>query len=508
MIKIFTNAEIDALYRYTVQHDGIPLLTLIENTARKFAEEFLHRYKYSGRPIVCFAGFGNNGADALALSLELANQGLSLTVVLLQGPNELTEECCTFKERVSKVRNITFVEVIKGDVSLPKLTPKHIVIDGIFGTGLNAFTSGPYKSVIAYINQSCADVISIDVPSGLFASYTPKDSDKKGIIRATETYTIEYLKLCFFFAENEQFIGTPSVIHIGLSTNGKEDLPAQHYLIDENYISTLFNKRKRFAHKGHFGHGLLVAGSQGKMGAAVLAARGALRSGIGKLTCHIPYRGEVVLQTAVPEAMLQLDSESSFSSRVITPRHYDAVAVGPGIGCEEETVSMLEVLFEECAEKPLVVDADAINIIAQHRGLLDSIPKETILTPHAGEFDRLTTQWDNDELRLESASKYACDFNLNIVLKGAYTAVCSPNGAIYFSDKGNPGMATAGSGDVLTGIILSLLAQGYAPTTAAVLACSFHGQAGDLYAARSGETSLIASDIIDNLPQAFKGIER
>lgn len=506
MIKIFSGEEINALYTHTIQHEGLPLLTLIENAATKLAEEFLHVYKNCGRPIVCIAGNGDNGADALALSLELASNNYAISVFLIQGKQSLSSACETMRNRVASHPNIKLQEVISGKIEFPVLTPKHIVIDGLFGTGLNRTPEGAYRSIIQYINQSQCEVVSIDLPSGLYPSENLM-VDRDAIIKATYTYTLEYPKRCFFFAENAPFIGQPGVIQLGLSSSGKDNLPTRHYLIEENTLATIFRRRDRFAHKGQFGHGLLIAGSQGKMGAAILASKAALRSGIGKLSCHIPYRGETALQAAVPEAMLDLDVNSNITTMVDNLRQYDVIAIGPGLGQEEETAEMLIDLFSNASDKTFVIDADALNLIARHKSLLDLVPKGSILTPHAGEFDRLTTHWDTDEERLEQATYFARTHGLNIILKGAYSTTCTPAGSIYFNSKGNPGMATAGSGDVLTGIILALLAQGYDPSTAAVLANYFHGEAGDLFAARSSETALIASDIIDNLPEVFKSFE-
>ncbi len=506
MIKIFSGEEIDALYSHTVQHEGIPLVALIENAACKLAEEFIHTYKYNGRPVVCVAGCGDNGADALALALELASKEYHVSIYVIQGKQTLSPACQEFYNRLDGHPNLELHEVVGGKIEFPQLTPKHIVIDGLFGTGLNRSPQGAYRNIIQYINQSRCDVVSIDLPSGLFPGKNAM-SDRGAIIQATYTYTLEYPKRCFFFSENEPFIGQPRVIQLGLSSSGKENLATNDYLIDENALADRFHHRSRFAHKGDFGHGLLVAGSQGKMGAAILSAKAALRSGIGKLTCHIPHRGETALQTAIPEAMLELDTNADVVTKIEYVKQYNAIAVGPGLGQEEDTADMLFQLFSNNEDKPFVVDADALNLIARHRILLDLIPKDSILTPHAKEFERLASRCDTEEERLEHASYFAREHRLNIVLKGAYTATCTPSGLIYFNSKGNPGMATAGSGDVLTGIILALLAQGYDPSTAAIFANYFHGQAGDLFAARSSETALIASDIIDNLPEVFRSFE-
>ena len=277
------------------------------------------------------------------------------------------------------------------------------------------------------------------------------------------------------------------------------------YMVEALDIAAIIPQRDTFAHKGNFGYALLIAGSRGKTGAAVLAAKSCLRSGSGLLTVHIPDRGEIILQTSIPEAMVEIDKEQDFISELDLLSKYNAIGIGPGIGNNEKTAEVLKYLFEN-ANQPLVLDADAINLLAQKEKFQQALPAGSILTPHVGEFDRLTGSSENVYERLEKACLWAVKHKSYLVLKGAYTAICTPNKECYFNSTGNPGMATAGSGDVLTGIILGLLAQSYSPLNASIVGVYLHGLAGDIAASEKSQESLIASDIIENLGIAFKKI--
>jgi len=286
---------------------------------------------------------------------------------------------------------------------------------------------------------------------------------------------------------------------------GKE-METDFFSVEIQDIASLIPKRDTFAHKGNFGHALLIAGSRGKTGAAVLAAKACLRSGVGLLTVHIPACGELILQTAIPEAMIDIDVEQDFITRLEQLSKYNSIGIGPGIGCNEKTTGVLLQLFKN-ATQPLVLDADAINLIAQNEQLQYALPVNSILTPHAGEFDRLAGTSENAYERLKKACEWVVHHQCYVVLKGAYTAICTPNKECYFNSTGNPGMATAGSGDVLTGIIAGLLAQSYSPLSASLAGVFLHGLAGDIAANEKSQESLIASDIIENLGLAFKKID-
>jgi NAD(P)H-hydrate epimerase len=343
----------------------------------------------------------------------------------------------------------------------------------------------------------------VDTPSGLSV-----DSHSTGpIVQAQFTVSFQLPKLAFFFPQHANNVGEWAVVDIGLSQNFLKEVEAYHFYVTEKSVKKLIRARKRFSHKGNFGHGLLIAGSNGKMGAAVLSARAAMRSGLGLLTVHAPACGLEVLQTSVPEAMVEVDSNENHFSTLPGGFDYEALGVGPGLGKHLDSAKAFSSLLKKYQHR-MVIDADALNILSENRELLQLVPKGSILTPHPKEFERLVGAWANDFQRLEKQKELAAQLQSIIVLKGAFTSVVDEKGNAYFNPTGNPGMATGGSGDVLTGILVGLMAQGFSSIEAAILGVYLHGLAGDLAAYEVGMDSLMASDLIKYLPTAFKRIAK
>lgn len=503
MIKIFATDKIKELDQYTIQHEPISSIDLVERAATVFMHEFCRRYSKQTR-IIIFAGQGNNGADALAVARLLIDESYRVETYLFNPSGHLSVDCELNKQRLLEIEKIEFTEVV-ADFVPPVLSERDIVIDGLFGSGLNRPLTGGFAAVVNYINQSEATVVSIDIPSGLFGEDN-RENNPNTIIKADITLTFAFPKLAFFFPENEIYVGEWKMLDIGLHPDVIEETSTPYVLVTEEDIADVLQARDRFAHKGNFGHALLIAGSRGKIGAALLAARSCLRSGAGLLTVHIPRCGEQILQTAFPEAMVSLDSHEEHLTSIPDITNYTAIGIGPGLGQHLNSASALERLLQT-SDKPIVLDADAINILASNKDLLTLIPQRSILTPHPKEFDRLAGESSSTYERLIKAQSFAIKHKLCIVLKGAYTATCTSEGNIYFNTSGNPGMATAGSGDVLTGIILSLLAQGNEPETASVIGVFIHGVAGDLAATSYSEESMIAGDITEMLGKVFKQIK-
>jgi len=503
MIKIFSTDKIKELDQYTILHEPISSIDLVERAATMFLHEFCRRYSKQHR-IVVFAGQGNNGADALAISRLLADESYRVETYLFNPTGHLSVDCETNKQRLLAMDRIEFTEVV-ADFIPPTLGKHDVVIDGLFGSGLNRPLTGGFAGVVSYINQAEATVVSIDVPSGLFGEDN-RTNETQAIIQADLTLTFGFPKLAFLLPENAQYTGEWKVLDIGLHPDIVGNTPTPYSMITEEDMNLVFRPRPKFAHKGTFGHALLIAGSRGKLGSSVLSAKACLRTGAGLLTAHVPQCGEVVFQTAFPEAMLNFDSHQEFFTSSPDVSSYDAIGVGPGIGQRLETGAALERLLQSVT-RPVVMDADALNIVASNKDLLLRIPQRSILTPHPKEFDRLAGESASGYERLMKAQSFAQEYKLCIVLKGAYTAICTPTGKVFFNSTGNPGMATAGSGDVLTGIILGLLSQGYEPETAAVAGVFLHGTAGDLAAACHSEESMLSGDIIEMLGKAFKQIK-
>jgi NAD(P)H-hydrate epimerase len=391
---------------------------------------------------------------------------------------------------------------------LPPIGKKDLVIDAIFGSGLSRpIDSGLVMAVIEHINGSGAEVVAVDIPSGLFAD---KPSTAGAIVKARHTVSFQLPKLAFMLSENHPFVGDWHLVPIGLSKKAIKKAEAGAFYITEKDIRKILKPRDKFSHKGTFGHALLLAGSYGKIGAALLAAKACLRSGAGLLTAHLPACGYPIMQIACPEAMVSTDKEEKFLSALPEDlQGKNAIGIGPGLGLSESSAALLLQLFQAQPETPMVIDADALNLMAKYRQLLDLLPSNSILTPHPKEFERLVGgKPSGDFERLKWQAAFASQYGVYVVCKGAHTSIASPDGEIFFNSTGNAGMATAGSGDVLTGVLLGLLAQGYMPREAALLGVFIHGLAGDVAKAKHGETSLIASDIIEALGGAFSKVER
>ncbi|MDR1259479.1 MAG: NAD(P)H-hydrate dehydratase [Tannerellaceae bacterium] len=505
MIKIFTSGQIKELDRYTIENEPIREEDLVERAANAFACEFARRYGRQRR-VAVFAGQGNNGADALAVARLLSEDHLFARVetFLFNPPaGSLSEAAAINRQRLMASAGSAFTEV-SSHFSPPPLEAGDIVVDGLFGSGLNRPLTGGFAAVATYINRSPATVVSIDLPSGLFGEDNSHNTPDT-IIRADLTLTFCFPRLAFLLPGADVFTGVWKTLDIGLHPEAIASTPTPYMFISEEDASAALRPRGKFAHKGDFGHALLVAGSRGKMGAALLAARACMRAGAGLLTAHVPACGEVIMQTACPEAMLSLDHDPGCVTSPPPPAGYTAAGVGPGLGRSSGSAAALKSLLTEAAGRPLVIDADALNLIAADAGLMQLIPHGAILTPHVREFDRLSGEAPPTPYhRLILAQDFARRHSLFIILKGAYTAICTPEGEVIFNSSGNPGMATAGSGDVLTGVILGLLASGHPPREAAILGVFIHGLAGDLSALRQSEESLTAGDITEDIGRAYR----
>lgn len=502
-MKIFTNEEIRSIDRHTIESEGITSLELVERAATSITCEIISRWRPNKR-IAIFAGPGNNGADALAVARMLIEQGYSPEVFLFNiGENRLSAECAACRDKLVAIGNVDFTEVTS-NFSPPYLSSSDLVIDGLFGSGLREPLSGGFKALVQYINESNATVVSIDVPSGLFGEWNTNNISRN-IVHADLTLAMQFPRLSFFMANNAEIIGEWKTLDIELSSEAIKNTPAQYYLVERADIHNVLRQRKSFSSKADYGSAMIVAGSYGMMGAAVMAAQGALRAGAGKVSVHSPRCGFHTLQTAVPEAMFDADRHDIAISDINLKHDYSAVAVGPGLGTNDMTVNAVEMFLKQ-AKTPVILDADALNCVAKRPTMLNHIPVLSIITPHAGEFDRIFGPQLNAEARLLKAVEMAHYYNIIIVLKGHYTAMVRPDGKIYFNSSGNPAMATPGSGDVLTGVICALLAQGYKPEISAIVGAYVHGYAGDLAAQTHGQYGVTAGDIAQNIGIAIRDI--
>ena len=502
--QLFTVSEVRECERFTMEKEHISSLELMERAGKACAKEIAPCLKQNQfRDVYVYTGTGNNGGDGVVIAAHLvekayAHGNVYVVVCTLENARyseEMQYQLHRWQGIASQYDNAKLI--FYSTDNQPKPLKSDLIVDALFGIGLNKPVTGFYAEVIRHINASDAYTISIDIPSGLFADkHTPNDSE---VVIADETFSIQFAKTALLLPENHRFFGEVSLVDIGMEA--PDDLHACRYLITYADVSGMLRCRSPYAHKGTFGHGLLVAGCERMPGAAVLAATAAMRGGIGKLTVHSVKSVCNTLTVTLPEAIHDIDDNEQHVSHINwnkLPENITAVAFGPGLGTAKQTVAAMKDILDT-VKRPLVIDADGLNMLAENKTWLAFLPPYSILTPHFAEFERLAGKPTDDFDRLERAKAFAQRYSVILVLKGHHTVVTMPDGRQYFNTTGNSGMATAGSGDVLTGLLLALLAQGYDPKHAAVLGVYLHGAAGDAYAEYHNPRTLIASD----LPQYF-----
>ena len=503
-MKILSVDKIRKADAYTIEHEPIQSIDLMERAATQLFNWIIKRVDKT-HAFKVFVGPGNNGGDGLALSRMLAEADNSVNVYIIRYTDKTSTDFQVNFDRAVKLEKI-LISDIKQTADFPEIDEEDVIIDAIFGSGLTRPVTGFVGDVITLINKTAAIKVAIDAPSGLFSDESSLHSDG-AILRADYTLSFQFPKLAFMMPENDAFVGRWHILDIGLHHEYINSVPTDNFYTITEDVDPLIKNRSKFSHKGTFGHALLIAGSYGKIGAAVLASEACLRSGVGLLHVHIPKVGYQIMQTALPEAMISLDRYENYFSEVPDLTMYNTVGIGPGLGMEHQTQMALKLLIQEF-NAPMVFDADALNILSENPTWLSFLPAGSILTPHPKEFERLTGKWEDDFEKLHKQRDFAKRYNIYLVLKGAHTSICTPDGKCYFNSTGNPGMATAGSGDVLTGIITGLLAQGYTPGQAAVLGVYLHGLAGDKAANKLGQEAMIAGDMVNKLGKAFKWLRK
>ena len=499
-MKLFSAAQIKAWDQYTIQHEPVTSTELMERAAIR-CRDWITANIPPKKNYMVFCGPGNNGGDGLAIARLLIQKENNVQVFILGNTGINSADFLTNLEQLQACT--TQIELLEKESAFPAIAPSDIVIDALFGYGLNRPLKGLSEALVTHINQSGAPVIAIDMPSGLFADESSKGST---IVRATYTLTFQVMKLAFLLPENAPYTGTIKLMDIGLHQQYYSDTPADFEIIEAAAIRSFIKPRKRFSHKGTYGNAALIAGSYGMMGAAVLGAKACMRSGAGKLTCYIPACGYTILQTTVPEAMCVTGTNEKQHISLTLKGSYNAYAIGPGLGQYESGSDVLETLLNEKPQR-LIIDADGLNFLSDSFGLYSKIPVHTILTPHPKEFEKLFGPSANNFERLHLALEKAKTLQAYIVLKGNYSFIATPDGKGYFNPTGNPGMATAGSGDVLTGILLGLYAQNDNAEQVVLTGVYLHGLAGDIAARHQTEEALVAGDIVEQLPQAFKHLK-
>jgi NAD(P)H-hydrate epimerase len=504
LITLLSASQLREADQFTITNEPIPSNKLMERAA--FAcYQWIEQNMNPKQHFVIFCGTGNNGGDGLVLAKLLSKNNCSVSVHVLGDSDNGSDD---FKIHLEKLKNFTLVPIhhIQSSDQIQELKDDCIIIDALFGSGLNRPIEGLAKEVIHRINLSNFPVISIDLPSGLYVEDNYQNHSKS-IVQATYTLTFERPRLSFLLADFGEKAGEWKVIPIGLNEAFLDGLHTPYYLLTKSYVQSLLKKRKKFSHKGTYGHALLVSGSKGKIGAAILATKAALHSGAGLVTTFVPQCGYDIIQTTCPEAMCLISSEYDYLVGEIDLTHFQSIGIGPGIGTQPGTSELVLKIIQQ-ATCPLVIDADALNILSQNPDWLKILPKNSILTPHPKEFDRLFGASKSAYDRLQKQLEQSKAHSIFILVKGAHSSFSTPSGEVFFNSTGNPGMAKGGSGDVLTGIITSILASNHSPKEAVILALYLHGLAGDKAKKKYTEYAMSAAQIIDCIPKAFKQLEK
>jgi len=492
MKKVFKAEDIKSIDAATIRKENITSHKLMERAAHEFVRQFL--LDYNGGSLYIFAGVGNNGGDALAISRMLLDRGISNRVFLCKISNVLSADCQKNLQLLQMYGNSEVIE-INQDHPLPMIQKGAYVIDGIFGTGLNRPVEGYWATLFHHINEHNGTCFSIDIPSGLYDDRLTESAH----IHADHVISFEFPKLAYFIHENYNAVKQWSIASIGLDEEVQDELRSPYYYIDHESVAAIYKKRSRFDHKGTFGYVCIIGGSNGMIGAPIFAGKAALRSGSGLLVYQVELGLQPVIQSADPEGMVIPNIYTKYKIR-----DYYTYGIGCGLGSGRIKSSSL-ISFLSAYKKPVVLDADGLNILSKAKKQ-NLIPELSIITPHEREFERLFGECNDGFERLELARKKAIEHKIFICLKGSHTAVVCPDGSVYFNSSGNPGMAVAGSGDVLTGIITSLFAQQYSQKEAALMGVYLHGLAGDLATAKYGEHAVTPLGIIEQIPFALQNL--
>lgn len=507
-MKIFSSDEIDSIIKYTLSEQGLTPEQFIDNVGEALAMEIITGL-IPGHSIIMYAGPELNGAYTLATARYLCMHGLHPHVFLFNvGGKRLTPQCAAMRDRLTETCGEDVLTEFTGmQFAIPELKGDVTVIDGLFGSERRTPLSGGFQSIVRCINEQQPRIISIDVPSGM-AVDSVDSLISRNIIHATVTLAIGLPRLAFLMKENAELLGTWKIVPVDLSAKAIAAVPWRYRIIERADIRSILPRRNQYESKADCGDTILFAGSYGMLGASVHTARGALHSGCGKVTVHGPRCGYYVLQTSVPCALFESDRGDIAISDIELKHDYRAVAIGPGIGTADITIEALDRFLKiaNANSRPLVLDADALNCIAIRPDMLNHVPVMSVLTPHAGEFDRLFGRQPSGYARLMKAMEVAEKHRIIIVLKGRFTAVVRPDGKVYFNPTGTPALATGGTGDVLTGLTAGLIARGLKPELAALAAPYVHGLAGELAARELGTYGVTATDVADYLGRAIKSI--
>ena len=493
---ILSSQQIAKADKATIKNCGINSIDLMETAATSCFQWLHNKLQGANIQIQVFCGIGNNGGDGLVIARLLHQHNYKVNCFIVNFSDKRSQEFIVNYDRLKEI-GLKPID-INNENDFPKISDNDIIVDAIFGNGLARNPEGFTKKLIQYLNHKKVFTLALDIPSGLFGDKSVTDAS--AVLKANHTLTFQTPKLAFLLPENKDFVNTWEVIDIGLDQHYMESLKPKTHFTAKSDIIPLYNPRNKWDHKGTYGHALIIGGSYGKMGTVTLASKAALKIGSGLVSAYIPKCGYSILQISVPEVMVEVDTDDEltyFNFKTIPT----VIGIGPGMGTSEKTAKGFENFIKE-NKLPLVIDADGLNLLSKNQLLLNYLPKNTILTPHPKELERLIGTWKNDYEKLEKGSEFSKKYTVILVIKGAYTVIINGD-SMYFNSTGNQALATGGSGDVLTGIITGLIAQGYEPKIAAILGVYLHGKTADIALPKTGYETFTATTIFEYLAAAI-----
>jgi hydroxyethylthiazole kinase-like uncharacterized protein yjeF len=497
-MKILSKEQIYQGDKITIEKQNISSADLMERAGIQIFNWLHKRMQGAQVPIRVFCGIGNNGGDGLVLARHLITHGYNVLTYVVNCSDKRSKD---FLINYDKIKNVThdWTLLLSCKEEFPTIDKDDIIVDAVFGIGLNRPADDWVKALFQHFNTSKAFTVSIDMPSGLYTDKIPEDEN--AVVWSDYTLSFVSPKLVFFLPETAKFVTQWSVLDISIDEEYLSEIETEVEFIEKYEVLSIYKPRDKFSHKGHFGHSLIIGGSYGKIGAVTLTSRAALSTGAGLITAYIPKCGYTILQASFPEAMVITDKNEDYISKIDFNIKPTVIGIGVGLGTHTKTIDAFEVFLKQ-NKRPLVIDADGLNILSKKKSLLKHLPKNTVLTPHPKELERLIGKWKDDFDKLNKVKTFSKKHKVIVVIKGANTITVFKD-KLYINSTGNPGMATAGSGDVLTGIITGLISQKYTSLEATIFGVYLHGKAADIAVEDIGNESLISSHIIEYLGEAY-----
>ncbi len=497
-MKLFSKEQIYEGDKLTTERQNISSTDLMERAGTQIFNWIHTRMQGAQVPIHIFCGIGNNGGDGLVLARHLITHGYNVITYIVNCSDKRSKD---FLINYDRIKNVTkdWPKMLTCQADFPEFYADDIIVDAIFGIGLNRPPNDWVQELFQKFKASKAFTLSIDIPSGV---YTDKSvENENAAVHANYTLSFQSPKLVFFLPETAKYTVQWEALDIGIDKDYLMQTETEVELISKMEVLPLYKPREKFSHKGDFGHVMILGGSYGKIGSVNLASSAALRSGAGLVTAYIPKCGYQSLQTALPEVMVISDDSEASISNINFDIEPSVIGIGVGLGTTAETAKTFE-SFLKMNKVPLVIDADGLNLLSKKKILLKLVAKQTILTPHPKELERLVGKWSDDFDKLKKVKAFSKKYDVIVIIKGAYSITVYED-KLYINTTGNPGMATAGSGDVLTGMISGLVGQGYEPLAAGIFGTYLHGKSADISVEDYGYQSLIASHIIETMGKAY-----